>query len=193
MASSLSLKVPTTISKIAAAQQADGVFKETIQQLEQEQPVTNPLLQHVAKQLCVSGGLLQRNVELPIDGPILVPVLPPVLEEQVLGPAHTNTGHAGWETMYGVLRKCCYFPSMAVKCQQRTRDCQRRQAANARCGPAAAPSRPDIPGRTWSTVQIDTLGLDASKSADYHCVLVCVDVFTKWAEVVPLRRHDARV
>ena len=72
MASSLSLKVPTAIAENAAAQQADEVFKETIQQPEQEQPVTNPLLQHVAKQLCVSGGLLQRNVELPIDGLIFL-------------------------------------------------------------------------------------------------------------------------
>ena len=33
--------------------------------------------------------------------------------------------------------------------------------------------------------------LGPDRSSKYHCVLVCVDVFTKWVEVSPLRQHDA--
>ena len=39
---------------------------------------------------------------------------------------------------------------------------------------------------------MDTLELGVDRSGQYHCVLVCVDTFSKWAEVAPLRRHDAR-
>jgi len=38
---------------------------------------------------------------------------------------------------------------------------------------------------------MDTLELGLDRSHKYHCVLVCVDSFTKWVEVAPLRRHDA--
>ena len=38
---------------------------------------------------------------------------------------------------------------------------------------------------------IDTLELGTERSGQYHCVLVCVDSFTKWVEVCPLRHYDA--
>ena len=38
-------------------------------------------------------------------------------------------------------------------------------------------------------VQVDTLELGGGNS--FHCVLMCVDTFTKWVEVVPLQHHDA--
>ena len=39
---------------------------------------------------------------------------------------------------------------------------------------------------------INTLELGGSRSGCFHCMLVCVYAFTKWVEVVPLRRHDTR-
>ena len=53
------------------------------------------------------------------------------------------------------------------------------------------PTRPDVPGKPWSAVQIDTLELGDDGSGRFHCVLVRVDGFTKWAEVILLCRHDA--
>ena len=38
---------------------------------------------------------------------------------------------------------------------------------------------------------MDTLELGSSRSGRFHCVLVMIDPFTKWVEVVPLKRHDA--
>ncbi|XP_065198703.1 uncharacterized protein LOC135830368, partial [Sycon ciliatum] len=40
----------------------------------------------------------------------------------------------------------------------------------------------------WSVVSIDTLELGVSRSG-YRYVLVCIDHFTKWVEVVPMKRH----
>ena len=39
---------------------------------------------------------------------------------------------------------------------------------------------------------MDTLQIVTDRSGQFHCVLVLVDAFSKWAEVVPLRHHDAR-
>ena len=39
---------------------------------------------------------------------------------------------------------------------------------------------------------VDTLELGSDGHAEYHCVLMYVDVFRKWMEVIPLRRHDAK-
>ena len=50
----------------------------------------------------------------------------------------------------------------------------------------AMPAMPDGP---WDIVQIDTLG--DSRNGQFNCVLVCVDMFTKWNGVVSLRHHDA--
>ena len=48
-----------------------------------------------------------------------------------------------------------------------------------------------VPGSPWTEVMIDTMELGTDRRGRYHCVLVCVDSFTKWVEVEPLRRHDA--
>ena len=36
---------------------------------------------------------------------------------------------------------------------------------------------------------MDTLELGSS-GGQFHCVLVCLDMFSKWVEVIPLPRHD---
>ena len=54
------------------------------------------------------------------------------------------------------------------------------------------PTRPVSPSGPREVVQLDTLELGPSRSGRYHCVLVCVDTFTKWVEVQPLERHDAQ-
>ena len=38
---------------------------------------------------------------------------------------------------------------------------------------------------------MDTLELGSCRIGQFHCVLVMIDPFTKWVEVVPLKRHDA--
>ena len=49
----------------------------------------------------------------------------------------------------------------------------------------------DFPVQPWDIVQIDTLELSQARQYPHHCVLVVVDMFSKWAEAVPLMRHDA--
>jgi len=78
---------------------------------------------------------------------------------------------------------------MAERCQAYVKLCGACIAANPQ--PDVAPDvRNDTPSRPWEVVQVDTLELGPSTSSKYHCVMVCIDMFTKWVEVIPLRRHD---
>ena len=80
---------------------------------------------------------------------------------------------------------------MAEQCQEFVKQCHRCAAASPRCGEVVPPTRAAMPDVPWDIVQINTLELGDSRNGQFHCVLVCVDMFTKWVEVVPLRRHDA--
>ena len=134
----------------------------------------------ISQQLVESDGLLRREVRLPLEGLVSVPVIPEDLVERVLKAGHQTSGHARWNTMYSTLRSKCYFPRMAARCRLHVGECQTCQAASCQRGPVLLATRPDIPGRPWSSVQLDTPKLGAEKSGSYHCVLVCVDTFTKW-------------
>ena len=80
---------------------------------------------------------------------------------------------------------------MAQRCRDYVSECTTCRAANPAQPCLPQPTRPVTPDGPWRVVQIDTLELGTNKSGRYHCVLVCIDTFTKWVEVVPLVRHDA--
>ena len=181
---------PVSVDRVREAQRSCPVVSSVIRQLNSDAGVTVSEFKKVRDQLVMGDELLCRNVKLPLEGTVSVPVIPKSLEDDVLHAAHVNSGHASWETMYRMLRCRCYFPHLASACQQYVSQCARCAAANPRQGPTVPPTRADIPGRPWGEVAIDVLELGPDQSARYHCVLVCIDVFTKWLEVVPLRRHD---
>lgn len=179
------------LDDIQAAQQKDPVLMEAIQQVNDGCAVSAKSLQKVKSQLKVSGGLLVRSVKVPPSDIMEVPVLLNSLEQQALEAAHLQTGHGSWESSYQLLRSRCYFPDQATKMQRHVQSCGSCRAANDAGTQSALPSRPVTPCGPWQVVQIDTLELGPSRGR-YHCVLVCCDVFTKWAEVTPLKHHNAK-
>ena len=146
----------------------------------------------MTSQLLLSDGVLCRNLKLPLEGVVTVPVIPGVLQEEAVRAAHANTGRASWETIYDLLRIECYFPDMAATCQADIQQCVRCACANAWRGGQAGRVRADVPSRPWQEAVMDTLQIATDRSGQFYCVLVLVDAFSKWAEVVPLRHQDAR-
>ena len=145
----------------------------------------------IRSQLCLRNEVLHRLVKLPIEGHVCVQVIPVSLVPRVLHHVHQLTGHSNWRSMFDLVRSQCYFPGFASRCQMYVADCAVCAAASTRRGPAVNATRPDVPGKPWSEVQLDTLELGLDQSGEFHCVLVCIDTFTKWAEVLPLRHHTA--
>ena len=183
---------PLQLAEVRAAQPADPQLQEAIQQVRDDTPVSASAFKAVRSQLCLRDDLLCRSVKVPVLGDIVVPVLPSSQEDAAITVAHSASGHAAWQTMYESLRQQCYFPHMAEKCQSHVQQCRQCRAATTSGTRSAPPTRPDIPSRPWSTVVIDTLELGTDRSGRYSCVLVAVDAYTKWAEVVPLLRHDGQ-
>ena len=180
---------PLTMRQIADGQRRDGTIQTVISCLSTDRPVPADFAK-VRSQLAIEDGVLLRSVKLPVDGVVSVPVIPDVLIPDVLKAAHCNSGHAAWDTMYEMIRSCCYFPGIAAACQEYVAECTQCATANPRKGPMVSATRASIPGRPWGEVVIDVLELGADHGSE-HCVLMCVDTFTKWVEVVPLKRHSA--
>ena len=136
------------------------------------------------------SNVLYRSFKDPIDGRLLVIVVLESLRSAVVIVAHHNTGHANWETMWRALSCHCFFPGMAEMCQIAVRQCRQCRTANPSkefaggCG-----VRIIVPIRPRDIVQVDTLKLGSS-GTQFHCVLVCIDMFSKSVEVIPLLRHD---
>ena len=53
----------------------------------------------VRDQLILQNDVLIRSVKLPLDGTVVVPVVPDTLRGDVLQSAHVNSGRGSWETM----------------------------------------------------------------------------------------------
>ena len=191
-ATALTVSGPVTLEQIAVAQRRCANICQAKDQLAEGKPVTVDCFKKVNGQLLLEEGVLYRSVKLPVDGEVAVPVIPESLQGQLVSAVHTNSGHANWQTMHSMLRAECYFPSMSKACQDYVSRCSVCVRASAKRSPVGVPVRPDIPGKPWSEIVIDTLELGTDHSGRYRCVLVIVDAFTKWADAIPLVHHDAK-
>ena len=97
----LSLPSPITSEQMARAQREDAELEitRTVREIACEEEVTAPNLRKVTSQLLLPDGVLCRNLKLPLEGVVTVPVIPGVLQEEAVRVAHVNTGRASWETM----------------------------------------------------------------------------------------------
>ena len=70
--------------------------------------------------------------------------------------------------------------------------CGACQAASPAGGDVRRSCSNDVVVQPWDIVQVDTLELGQENDSAYHGVLVCVDTFTRWAEVILLVHYDGR-
>ena len=183
---------PLAFDVIRDRQGGDTAIQQTIEDVNGMQKVRAKQFQKVAPQLTVRDGVLYRSIKLPPASEACeMPMIPSSLEQDALRIAHKNTNHGFWEVVHQMRRQHCYLPGMAKKCQEIVSRCERCAAANPTTDGSASPTRPEVPARPWQVVTIDTLELGPSR-AGFHCVLLCTDMFTRYVEVVPLKRHDAK-
>ena len=181
----LTLPPPVSLDRVKAEQMADASICEVVEQITGGSEVKNARFKRVRQQLRVRDGMLYRTRQDPVDGVVEVPVLPRTLEDIVVCKSHEATGHGNWEIMWRSLANCCYFPGMAAACQEYVQKCPLCAAASPAGVPVLPTVRNDVPLCPWDIVQIDTLELGPSKSEAYHCVLVCLDMFSKWLKWCP--------
>ncbi|GFT43959.1 retrovirus-related Pol polyprotein from transposon 412 [Trichonephila clavipes] len=102
-------------------------------------------------------------------------------------------GHLGKRKTYLKLRDTCYFPFMRKYMFEYVSTCDRCQKFNYKNALPAGRLMPIVSKYSNEIVTLDLLGpYPASRPERYKFILVISDHFTKWCELIPLRKASAQ-
>ncbi|GFS48577.1 transposon Tf2-11 polyprotein [Trichonephila clavipes] len=102
-------------------------------------------------------------------------------------------GHLGKRKTYLKLRDTCYFPFMRKYIFEYVSTCDRCQKFNYKNALPAGRLMPIVSKYPNEIVTLDLLGpYPASRHERYKFILVISDHFTKWCELIPLRKASAQ-
>ncbi|GFY33803.1 transposon Tf2-9 polyprotein [Trichonephila clavipes] len=102
-------------------------------------------------------------------------------------------GHLGKRKTYLKLRDTCYFPYMRKYIFEYVSTCNRCQKFNYKNALPAGRLIPIVSNYPNEIVTLDLLGpYPASRPEGYRFLLVITDHFTKWSELIPLRKASAQ-
>ncbi|GFX78347.1 retrovirus-related Pol polyprotein from transposon 412 [Trichonephila clavipes] len=102
-------------------------------------------------------------------------------------------GHLGKRKTYLKLRDTCYFPFMRKYIFEYVSTCDRRQKFNYKNALPAGRLMPIVSKYPNEIVTLDLVGpYPASRPERYKFILVITDHFTKWCELIPLRKASAQ-
>ncbi|GFY28662.1 retrovirus-related Pol polyprotein from transposon 412 [Trichonephila clavipes] len=102
-------------------------------------------------------------------------------------------GHLGKRKTYLKLRDTCYFPFMRKYIFEYVSTCDRCQKFNYKNALPAGRLMPIVSKYPNEIVTLDLLGpYPASRPERYKFILVITDHFTKWCELIPLRKASAQ-
>ncbi|GFU79701.1 retrovirus-related Pol polyprotein from transposon 297 [Trichonephila clavipes] len=102
-------------------------------------------------------------------------------------------GHLGKRKTYSKLRVTCYFPYMRKYIFEYVSTCDRCQKFNYKNALPAGRLIPMVSNYPNEIVTLDLLGpYPTSRPERYRFLLVITDHFTKWSELIPLRKASAQ-
>ncbi|GFT08805.1 retrovirus-related Pol polyprotein from transposon 412 [Trichonephila clavipes] len=121
--------------------------------------------------------------------------IPRSLRETIMKEFHDLplAGHLGKRKTYLKMRDTCYFPYMRKYIFEYVSTCDRCQKFNYKNALPAGRLIPIVSNYPNEIVTLDLLGpYPASRPERYRFVLVITDHFTKWSELIPLRKASAQ-
>ncbi|GFV51556.1 retrovirus-related Pol polyprotein from transposon 297 [Trichonephila clavipes] len=121
--------------------------------------------------------------------------IPKSLREAIMQEFHDLplAGHLGKRKTYLKLRDTCYFPYMRKYIFEYVSICDRCQIFNYKNALPASQLIPIVSNYPNEIVTLDLLGTyPASRPERYRFLLVITDHFTKWCELIPLRKASAQ-
>ncbi|GFX71021.1 transposon Tf2-6 polyprotein [Trichonephila clavipes] len=122
--------------------------------------------------------------------------IPKFLRNEIMREFHDNTlaGHFGRFKTYHKIRDVCYFPYMRKFIDQYVSTCHMFQINNYKNALPAGRLIPIVSNYPNEIVTLDLLGpYPVSRVRRNRYVLVITDHFSKWAEIIPLKKASARV
>lgn len=122
----------------------------------------------------------------------LRPVVPKHLQIEFTRYNHVSLGHLGKQRLLEVLKEKFYWEKMEETVQNVVQSCLICAQINPRPKGQKPPLLRIAPADgLWSTLQIDYIGPLPTGKHGLRYALVVVDVFSKWVEVLPVRKDDS--
>ncbi|GFX26243.1 retrovirus-related Pol polyprotein from transposon 297 [Trichonephila clavipes] len=121
---------------------------------------------------------------------------PKSLRNEIMNEFHDKplAGHFGHFKTYHKIRDVCYFPYMRKFIDQYVSTCHMCQVNNYKNALPAGRLIPIVSNYSNEIVTIDLLGpYPMSRVRRNRYVLVITDHFSKWAEIIPLKKASARI
>ncbi|GFX67882.1 transposon Tf2-6 polyprotein [Trichonephila clavipes] len=147
-----------------------------------------------SQDLKLIDGLLFRAKYSTTLGELRV-YIPQSLREAIMQELHDLplASHLGKKKTYLKLRDTCYFPYMRKYIFKYVSTCDRYQKFNYKNALPAGQLIAIVSNNPNEIVTLDVLGpYPASRPERYRFILVITDHFTKWSELIPLRKASAQ-
>ena len=195
------LHLGMAIEDVRQAQKKDAIIQKLKNALEMSQRPQakqewrqQPLKRYLQlwSQLVIHENVLCRKYRPgPTCEPIMVPVLPTAMHDQVLKDCHdaSSAGHMGAQKTLERVRQEAYWINMARDVEKHCRECEVCQKSKL-TKPTRAPLVNVPIGRPWQMVAIDILQVPLSNRNNRY-LLVVQDYFTKWPEAIPIPDQTA--
>lgn len=133
--------------------------------------------------------LLYRKVDTPMGQRHLL-LVPSALRLHVLEAAHDFWAHQGRDRTMSIVESRCFWPGLAKTVKEYIKSCARCLLSKPALPVSHTPRRHLYASSPLEIVSIDFLKMDQGKGG-YEDILVCTDVFTKFAVAVPCRDQTA--
>lgn len=134
-------------------------------------------------------NLLYRKVDTPLGHRHLL-LVPFALRQHVLEAAHDFWAHQGRDRTLSIIETRCFWPGVSQSVKQYIKSCARCLLSKPSLPVMYTPRRHVYASRPLEIVSIDFLKMDRGKGG-YEDILVCTDVFTKFAVGMPCRDQTA--
>ena len=168
--------------RLREEQEKDSLISETKHLIQSQKPIKSGRFRRVQKQLQINDDILKKAGR---------PVVPPTLRSFVLESLH-SIGHLGVETTYDILKQRFYWPGMYTSAKAFVKHCKTCQRTKIDLNPPKAPLVPIIE----VTAPLQLVSFDIAylpiDSSGYRYILMIGDVFSKYVELVPLKKQTAQ-
>ena len=148
------------------------------------------------ERLIIRNGILLRVFESTDGrGQHAQLVLPRSMRKEFLREVHAGIGggHLGRTRMEAAVRSRAYWPGWSKDVRRALKICEECARYVRSKPPKRVEMEPVASGEPWETIALGITGPHPTSSAGHQYILTCQDLFSKWVEAFPIRRHTASV
>jgi len=122
-------------------------------------------------------------------------VLPRTLRREFIRISHSglNGGHLGKSKTEHQVSRRAYWPGWQEEVSLELKKCQPCSQYHRGKAPRLGALHPFFSGESFETISIDITGKHPKSKRGNEYIITIIDIFSKWAEAIPVRNHTAEV